>query len=268
MLAIQKAIQDIEFEIPSKILELAFLSDISKTHILRPTLEEQIEKVLIKPKVLTDCNIVGGTTITIPVEQCYQELVPYNPTGNYMVIYVPPELRDNKDILSALSLTYSLYTPPGAYGINTNPGLKLTERAFNAVDANVGGFATSNLELIGPNTILVHETIYSNIGGYLRVKVENDDELRNLNPRYFLHFSKLCILATKGYCYNKLIIGLNEGYVYGGHELNKITEIVESYSDAWEEYREYLNTVWRKLSFMNDDQSHSRFIKAMINPIL
>jgi len=269
MIPIQKAIQDIIFEIPMQILELAFLRKINQTNVIRPTVEQQIETLVIKPKVLVDASLVGGTTVTIPVDKCYQELIPYNPTGNYLVIYIPPELRDNRNIISALSLTYSVYNPTYlGYGLYGNPGLKLVERAMDGIDTNVGGFTTSNLELIGPNTILVHESLFTNIGGYLRVKLEYQEDMRDLNPRVYPQFSRLCLLATQGYIYTDLVTELDKGLIYGGHELNKLTEIVESYSDKWDEYREFLNTVWRKIAFMNDTESYSRFIKSSINPVI
>jgi hypothetical protein len=269
MLPIQKAIQDIEFKIPNEILELAFLRKINMTNVIRPTLEQQIESLVIKPKVLADTSLIGGTTITVPVDKCYQEVVAYNPTANYLVIYVPPELRDNRNIVSALSLNYSTFgTDVLPFGLYTNGALKMANMAMDSVDTNTGGFATTNLELIGPNTILVHENIYSAIGGFLRIKVEYQEDMRDLNPRAYPYFSKLCLLAIQAYIYTKLAIEIDKGYVYGGHEINKVSEIIESYSDKWEEYDEYLQNTWRKIAFMNDTESNSRFIKAMINPIL
>ena len=269
MNAIQKAIQDIKFHIPNRILQLAFLSRYNGSNLIPPTIDEQIEKLVIKAKVLVDINLVGGVAITLPVDKCYQEIIPYNPTANYMIINVPYELTDGRDILSALSLTYYMYSQSQIYAaFGTNGGLKLTEKAFDSIDPNVGGFSTTNLELIGPNTILVHENLYTGIGGYLRVMVEYDENLNALNPRTFINFSKLCIYATKMFIHNELVVELNRGYIQGGYELNKIQEIIEEYKDAEEQYYDFLENVWRKISFMNDTESYSRYIKSLINPVL
>ena len=269
MLPIQKAITDIKMRIPELVLNLAFLNKINKTSIIRPTVDEQIENIVIRPKVLVDLNVVGGMTTTIKLDMCQQEIIPFNETSNLLVIYVPPELTGKRRIIMPLSLTYGYYSN-GLYTntLTANSGLKMVERAFDAIDSNVGGFSTTNLELIGPNTILVYENIFHAVGGYLRVKVENDENLRNLNSRYLLEFSKLCRLATQGYIHNSLIIDINRGFIYGGHELNKVQEIIEKYEDSWEQYEEYLSETWKKLSFMSDDVAYSRLIRASINPVL
>jgi hypothetical protein len=98
--------------------------------------------------------------------------------------------------------------------------------------------------------------------------VEYDENLNALNPRTFINFSKLCIYATKMFIHNELVVELNRGYIQGGYELNKIQEIIEEYKDAEEQYYDFLENVWRKISFMNDTESYSRYIKSLINPVL
>jgi hypothetical protein len=52
--------------------------------------------------------------------------------------------------------------------------------------------------------------------------------------------------------------------VYAGHELNAVTDIVNSYEGAIEEYKEYLKTIWKKVAFMSNDESYDRYLRAML----
>jgi len=267
MMVINKAIRDVTNRIPKEILNIAFMSRSSTVNI-NTTLEEQIKRLVITPIVLADANIVRGMTLTIPVNMCKQTGIHYNSTANYLVIEVPYELTEGKEIMSPLSLMYTFGKMNGITSYNTSGGLALAEKALDGIDTNVGGISTTNLELIGPNSILVHENISTAINGQLRISVENDNNLRNIKPRSALAFSKLVLLAVKAYIYNELVISVDKGFIYGGHDLNKISDTIDKWEDAWDEYDEYLRETWSKVSFMNDSVAFNRHIKSMINPVV
>jgi len=263
-----KALRNI-YRIPSEVLNLTFMTKISVIPNITTTLDEQIIRLVIKGIVMKDINLIRGMSFTIDISKCNQWVIDYNPTAKYLMVEVPYELTNNKEILTPLSLTYNpIYNTPTDLTFPSNGLLRSAETALNSIDTNVGGIHTTNLELVGPNTILVHENIYSAVGGYMRVVVENDDELRNLKPQAHIVFAELCEWACKGYIHTKLVVELDKGYIYGGHELNKVMDIVDGYADAWERYDELLKEKWAKVAFMNDSESYSRYISMLVNPAL
>ena len=270
MLALKKALNDIKNRIPSEILTLAFMSRVKHLPGNQKTLDDQITTLVLKNIVLQDMNVIRGDTCTIPLNKCRQYRFDYNPTTAHIVIDIPYELTDNKEVLSVLGLTGgnpSISNNSNKQG-SSNPLLAVAGMSVTASNPmSVQGYATTNVELIGPNTVMVHDKLTTTLYGYIRVAVENDSNFRNINNRMANAFSSICLKATKGYIYNKLVVELDKGYIYGGHELSKVSSIVESWENIWEEYDTELKEKWAKISFMNDDEAHSRFIKMSINPI-
>ena len=149
---IQKAITDIKFHIPTEILTLAFTKSISASQLVQPTIDEQIESVVIRPKVLSDLNLVGGQTVLIPVDKCGQEIINYHDRRWVMIVYIPFEMTEGKHILMPLSLTFAYKTLNQAIPISGgNSALRVANAAFDFIDTNIPVYSTSNLELIGPN---------------------------------------------------------------------------------------------------------------------
>lgn len=148
-----------------------------------------------------------------------------------------------------------------------NPVMGVADRIGNAA-ASTGVLSNAHLEIVAYNTILVyaHYRTLANFG--VRVVVENDSNLNNLQPRSYKNFSRLCVLGVKAYLYNKLIIAINSGYLSGGQELGMFKSILENYASAEEEYATYLREVWASVAFMNDNTRHSRYLMGMLNPSL
>ena len=262
MSAISYAIDRITREIPKEILELAFLRKASYFGV-NTTLAAQITDLVIKKIVLRDTNLIGGINITIPVDKCKQTYYEKNRTNHNLVITVPYTLTNNKKIIEPLSLTANAVMDSNYNGTNN----MMVNHMYNILDhrSKVGEeFVTSNLELIAPNTILVYEHITVLANAFLSVIVENNDNLSNLQPRSYLAFGELCVLAAKMFIYNKLIIDLDKGALYGGHELSKIADIVSSYESAFEDYDTFLKEVWSKITFMTDSVSYSKYIQSMV----
>jgi len=261
--AITKAVYEIKFQIPKDILNLAFVNRYNYYTAEMISLDKLIIDNVINAKVLPDLNIIRGERLSIPLEQCEVTKVSPDQFRWETVIKVPPKLLNGRNIISPLSVVLD-YGPQNS-GLPTRT-LQLAEAVVNTYDAPTG-FSTTDLELIGNNTVLVHENLPV-VMGYLNVMIENDRNMNNLNPRFYLHFAKLCVLATKAYIHNTLIVDLNKGLLLGGHELNVIKDIVDSYQDAIEQYEEYLRTKMAKVLLINDDKAYSRLVKMQVNPYL
>ena len=63
-------------------------------------------------------------------------------------------------------------------------------------------------------------------------------------------------------------VKLDQGYVYGGHELGVITDIIDGYADAEEMYQEHLTTIMKKALFSVQSENMDRYIKSMLGNIM
>ena len=263
MSAIRHAVDVVMRNISSKTLRLAFLKN-TDNYKIETTLERQIEDLVIKPIVLKDTNLIGGTTITIPVDSCYQQQYYHNETSHNIIISVPLELTNNRKIIEPLGITSNTNNIGSSKGdgLMTNLGNKIMDQ----YDAPTVGLSITDLELVATNTILVYTNVVALYNAYLRVEIENNNNFSNLNRKTIRPFGQLVLLATKMYIYTKLNVELESGALYNGHELGKVTTEIESFESASEEYETFLNEKWGKLMFMNDSVSMSRFIGNMIDP--
>jgi len=253
MNAITKAISEVYFNIPNEILNIIFTND-SPPHITLNnviTVDELIMRRVIRPRVLVDANLVGGSMVNIPLTHCKVEVIM---DGEY-IITVPKSVTDNKTVISALSLSSTM-----GYGSLNNSGNMMTNM-MNSVSP-IGLQTETELEVVGENVILARGSILNIHTGTLRCILSNSENLTNISPKSYIPFSELCVLAVKSYIYNNALVKLNKGYVFNGNELTIIKEVIDTYSDSEEAYKEYLKTKWTKIAFMNDTPRYNRFIKA------
>lgn len=265
---ITKALADVSFKIPREILIEVFAP---KTYIWRNqpiNYEEQIRNLVIRSRVMVDCDMVGGTEVFIPLWDVPSQVLA---TDRLVTVYnIPKSKTQGRTITSVLSLSY-VNGPSAAY-MNTS-------NAFDpctVTDVNIAGKAmvdalsslpipsSAKVQLIGENTVMVKDTVVASGVGLLRCILANDENFSHLQIRSIPYFSRLCELAVKSYIYNNYAITLDRGRVEGGFEIGKFKEIVDTYSDAEEMYQEYLLNTWQKVAFMNDRESFERFTKTMI----
>lgn len=275
MNAVLYALNEIKNQIPEEVL-LAAMNIDSPHQTYNPySLEEKIRNKVILNRVIPDCNVTRGQELVIPLNN----VQPTTSEMYYTVYRIPPELTDNRAIMSVLGLTYipvnymignySSFITSDTIG-SFHPGNSITnvaDRIGNAAsDAAI--VTNTHVELIGHNTILVYAN-YRTVFNYgARVVLEYDENMQGISPRSFKAFSYLCVLAAKAYIYNKLIVKLNSGYLQGGQELGKLQQIIESYEGSEEEYRTYLKEVWKPVAWMNDTTAYNRFVRSMLAPDL
>lgn len=282
MQALVYAINEIRHQIPEQLLHAGMMIDEQEQTAYLTSLDEKILRKVLKKRVLIDANIVGGVEMVIPLNG----IQPSFHENFYTVYNIAPELTNNREIISALSLAFmpasGYFGQVGSHfgstsgmsgtsvlsGHNSfNPVMGVADRIGNAA-SSTGVLSNAHLEIVAYNTILVyaHYRTLANFG--IRVVVENDSNLNNLQPRSYKNFSRLCVLGVKAYLYNKLIIAINSGYLSGGQELGMFKSILENYASAEEEYATYLREVWASVAFMNDNTRHSRYLMGMLNPSL
>lgn len=268
MSAISKALDEVKFRIPKQLLELVFVqrSDVwgnTNWKNYLTSIDECILSTVVRPRVLVDCNLVGGIEIYIPLER-----VPFERTNDYTTVYrIPKKLTQGRSIISALNVSYSDPTRISGYGIaasqNNSAMLQLGSAIMDA-QAHVPYTSTAQVQLIGENVVMIRDSAIMPANIYLRAIIENDEGMNHIQLRSYHAFADLVVRAVKAYIYNEYIIRLDMGELIAGQNLGKIRDIVESYADAEELYQTYLRETWAKVALMNDKESWTRLIRMQL----
>lgn len=260
--AISKLLQEIKYRIPNDVLEMVF-SD-SFMYYKNANLDERIMAAVIRPRVMVDMNLYSGQEVVIDIS----DLTPEYADNQGIVLHIPKERTAGRTIVSALSVSLN---PPGVqsstgYSIGQLPAtqcdsglMRVAQKSMENELAMENPF-TTDITIIGENTILIKNTVYG-VYGTLRCVVGNDEYLSNINPRVFRIISDIAVEATKSYIYNTLASQTDRISLQGGYQLENLRNIVESYADADEKYRELLKTTYMKVSMMGDHEQYSRYLK-------
>lgn len=266
MMALKKALDEVKFTIPREILSEVFIPKTYGWRNMPPSLDEQIMSLVIRPRVLVDADLVGGTEAFVSLEG-----VPAERLDGYMTVYnIPKDRTQGRSIMAVMSVSFMsasmVNATPGFQLFNpctTSPLLQAGQAAFDAMNS-VPTVSTAKVRLIGENAILIQDSMPPAGYGFARCVIANEENLGNIQYRYIPLFARMCALACKAYIYNSYIITLDRGFISGGQELGKFKEIIEGYADYEAMYQEFLVEKWMKASFMNDREKMNRFIKLQI----
>ena len=257
MNAITYAINNIRHSIPLEVLQLAF-GESEGTFSGAVGLDDLITTRVLRPKILVDCNLLGGVSRQILISQCSVRRI-----VDGWVITVPKELTDNRSIINVTDILSGVTrTTGGSQGANV-VGTANPLAAIPDMHNPPMVIPTTRLELLADNIVLVKSDIQIISNGVLSCNIENDNNLNNISPRSYTPFAKLVLLGVKAYIYNTLSIRVGQGYIYNGHELGVIGETINNYVDAHEMYEEFLEYKWGKISFMNDKSKMSSYITGI-----
>jgi hypothetical protein len=278
MSAIRYAINEVLNTIPRAVLQKTFLrSTLSWAPLMDTNLEEQIESRVIRQRVIPTSNIKGGTMVLIPLMGLPYEIV----RNSELVMRIPKRLTQERKIMTVLHVSFvnnggGMATPGMGYG-NGNVGVNSVGGYVSDASATMAAAAgmlnaldkipvtsTANAQLIGENTILVNNCTSMTGNPHLRCMVAYDDELSDINSRSYSEFSELVILATKAFIYKELVIDIDESEIRGGYNLGVFKEIVTGYSEADQNYKDYVKNTWQAVMFMNDKAAYRRFIKSNV----
>lgn len=259
MNAIDHALRVISQQIPREVLEKAFIPLVSYQTRIPVTVDSRIRELVINNRVLPDINIIGGTHITIPLSG-----LPFEPVeANAFVVRVPKERTQGRSIVSALSLAIGGVATEGmiANPLSSVPdSMSATQQMLNSL-ASIPYVSEAQLSMLADNVVLIQGLTTMPQGLWLRCEVENDSNLNNLKRRSYFAFSKLCVLACKSWIYNNTVIPMGNAYYEGGINLGKLADVIEGYSDAEEQYEEFLLTKWAKVSKLNDAETAERLVR-------
>ena len=271
-----KAIEECKYRIPREILDRVFIdgSRFGRGN-WRSTVDEQILALVVRPRVLVDCNMIGGTQQTISLEG-----LPFETSTEYQwatVVHVPKSRTFGKSINSVLEVRFFSIAAATSYVGGSMYGGSASGSMFNpngsdnsAVTAAAIGVlaaqdkipytSTARISLIAENTVMIRDGIPLGMQGQLQCVLADDENLSNLQLRSYRFFSDLVEYAVKSYIYKELKIAIDVGELRYGQLLGAFKDVVDSYSDAEANYRDFRDNKWEKVAFQNDAISHQRFI--------
>lgn len=263
MNVIQMSITRAIREIPRMILEDAFLTKEYPYRQSPKTLEQCIKEEVIYKVVLPDLNLANGVYSFIPLYSARVENVDYNTK----IYHIPKEATGGRAILTPITIGFA--SPYLEQGYMANCGNSMINRKIQNLITSISDLevtTNSRLELIAENTVIVYGAIEYQMGynTYLVCILEHDDQLSYIKPRSIPLFTQLIGLAIKGYIYTKLVLDIDRGRLYGGHDLGVYKEIVLEYRDAWQQYTELLQERIGKLLYMNSTESMQRHVRYML----
>lgn len=264
MNVISRSLEDLKFKIPKEILEEAFITKTSGWRQSQYNIDENIMALVIRPRVLVDCNLVGGAEVHIPLAGIRCER-----TNDFTsVYYIPKDKTQGRSIVSVSNITFMDPNRMNTVGFSTGCGNTSMMRAATGMVNAFGDIpitSTAKVQLIAENVVMVQDTIVLPANIYLKCTLANDENMSHIQPRSYPVITKLVEYAVKAYIYNHLVIKMGQAQLYGGQELGVFKEIVDEYKDANELYETYLREVVMKVQFMNDNTKNTRFIKSMIS---
>lgn len=257
---LSRCIDEIKFRIPRAILEAVFIKRSERWRLTPVSLDEHILNEVIRPRVLVDCNLVGGTEVFIPLDGIEVER-----SNDYTSVYrIPKDRTQGRSIMSVLNITFSDPTKVSSYGVAAGVNQSIMLQAGQAVMDAMGSMpvtSTAYVQLIGENVVMVRDTVVLPANIYLRCLLANDDNMSHLQLKSYRDFSKLAELAVKAYIYNEYVIPMDMGELLGGQQLGRFKEIIDSYADSEELYQVFLQERFQKVLLMNDRESFTRFLR-------
>jgi hypothetical protein len=243
---LRHALSRIAHSIPMQILKEAFEPD---RHFV--TLDERIREEVIVGRVLPDCNLFSGKTARILLQSNWVEytsipsMLGLISAGNYTVYRIPPDFRDNRNIVAVTALDY----PPAYYsgdmmvnfGMN-GVGRSSGDLACQAINSLTGRGMTQRPTPIlrEGNMVYVYPPQSTHIDWLLTCRLEYDDQFMNMEASSIEPFRNLVECAVKAYIYNSLVLKIDSMRMEGGADFSKLKDIVESYSDQNDKYDELL----------------------------
>lgn len=250
-------------DIPRQILEVGF-RDNWLDQYAPVTLENKILNWVIKDRVIRDMDLVHGEELIIDLSNADVRL-----SDNYARIYnIPPELTNNREIMSVISVAYRPYGQLNGYGGASNlaagimMGNDISTAAAQVMSSvsSIPNMSTSRVDLVGYNIVRVTDQQRMQMACLLRCYVTNENYLNNIVPRAYYKFAELCILAVKAFLYNHMIVTMGDHFLQRGQELGIFKEVVSGWSEAAQQYKDYLKDEWAVVAYTMDEDAYTRFL--------
>ena len=281
MTPIQFALAEIRDTIPDELLTMAFSPKVryrtlrNKTFSTN-TVEQQIVDLVINGRVRRYVDSQGAQEVDVPLAGLHIEHI----GTNAWTCHIPKTRTKGRRITNAISVHIAYANAIGNLGhigvsgvsTYTNVGgdcgksdtTRMIERIVQA-NKPMQTTWTADVYLIDENTIFCEDRIVS---GNLSLKcmIASDDEFSFIHGAYVQDFAELCLLATKAYIAKNLRITADKAYLESGMELGTIREYIDSYTDAEEQFKDFVKERWRKIQRLTDKPRRIRYLDMITAP--
>lgn len=267
--AINIGLGRIHQRIPKEILELAFSSDTLDGYMSR------LRKEVFDDFIIVDCNIGGGKTVQIELKRSWEE----ETTDGKIAFYrIPPEARDNRDIIEVHRIQHNIYGGIAAAGVEGDlvgyvgiptsvydhgSAIQFSMSDMLESKTGIGGFPYKPnvpiVEVVSGDLIRLSPPNYRTIDWLLICRLAFDREMTNLNSDAIDVFGNLAVLACQMKCYTNLIVKMDTGMKEFGSDVPAIRDLVSNWGDLNDTYHEMKNKFLRACSL--DIQRISAIIK-------
>jgi hypothetical protein len=260
---ITHAIDALAFKIPPRVLAAAFATKPSRWDPAPLSIDENILANVVRPRVLIDCSLVGGTEAFVSLNGVPKEYV-----NEYSTVYrIPKDRTQGRSIMSVLNITFTDPTKVSNYGMQAGFQASTLLQAGKAIMDAQGSIpitSSARVQLLGENVVLLRDTLTLPDDIFLRCILADDSNLSHIQLRSFPAFAKLVEFAVKAYIYNSMIVEMDMGMLIGGQNLGEFKNIVDKYEDAETNYQEYMAEHWTKIAKMNDNESFTRLLRLQM----
>lgn len=256
-------ISEVIAEIPEEVLTRAFRTENQHQRFGHFTLEDKIMSLVIRPRLFIDCNLISGEDALIDLMHAER----YDPDSYSSVYRIPKKITNGRSIVVAKQVSFLNPNSVNSFGVHSPCGrsaLLLGVKAVMDAQEDIPFVGTHKVRLIGENTILIRGGSLLPTSSYPNCTLEYDKNMSNISPRSYGVLAEAGILAVKAYIYRTLHVTLGEGELMAGMALNQIGNVVDSYSDANEQYREFRRTRLAKVLYMQDDERMERHMKRIV----
>lgn len=268
MNAIEFALSRIRMAIPSKILDIAFYNH-SMNEMLGEmiSIDQNIRDLIIRDRVMVVINSINGEMKDVPLHSC--KILSGSLLKGYLY-QIPKSQTEGRNVISIQNVTLkqmgSAFTGASNYSNVVSGNDMSTLVASSLRKSSIPPRYSFTDFIYRNNNIVFLPTAISMfpIEAHFRCILENDANMTNLAREAQVAFGKLCVLACKGYIYNELLPKLDQGYIEGGAEIGVIKEMIDSYSDANEQFDEFLESTWYITSLYGDQTQRRRATRLMI----
>lgn len=248
MNAIDSALRFVNANIPTAILEAAFIDKDQRLFNTATSIDNEIIQKVIRPFVLPDLNKFGPT-----VDINLTDLPHDNIDEFTRVFEIPPERTEGRNISDVLYAAVAIY--PGRYGVPPIRHFHHTSRSavINASSRVVASHSpmprviSADVALVGPNMVSVRDPSQFRSDLLIRCVCEYSENLQEIRPGYYIHTDRLIWYAVRRYIYNKLALELDVARLDYGRDFSRFKDFVEEMSDSGQLYTEQLPVVARAM---------------------
>jgi len=251
-------------EISSYILKLAFENPNANyagnwyNLVNQTTVEQGIREKIIYRMVLPACNMGGGKTEFVDLSGA--RVVDL---GNMCIeVNVPDSTTGNRKIVSVTEVYLgSMHSATGMLGMAMNENATcgqgtMTDMMQGLIDGMTSNrqfpITYTNIHMKGNNCFVLFGVPAGTYQLSAKAVLEYDEALSSISPRHYEYFAELVELAVKAYIFKECRTPVAEAVKRSGIPLQEIKDDISEFRDAWTQYKEYLNTTWRKCMAYSD----------------